>query len=330
MSWQNCKIKAVRVDSEKYHAHNEDRGTSGYVVSPSMLKVFGECASRWRDGYVSPESEAKDYGSLLDCMALTPELFESRYAVRPDTYPDTKTGEPKPWNGNSNWCRAWLEKVESEGRKPLKQTDLAEVQAAVKRLRRDEILSAFSDASEKQVHVIGEWADEDTGLVIPCQCLIDYAPRKDSEFAACLGDLKTTRSALPFAWRRWSSQRGYHLQGALDIDIFNAATGESRETWCFVVQENFSPWQTARYMLASEKLNFGRVMYESLLRRYARCLQTGEWPDYNDNAAPFLTVQGWTIDEADRWDEAAAMNTIPEIVDPPEPPSDERQEDDLP
>ena len=47
--------------------------------------------------------------------------------------------------------------------------------AAKNRLLADGTISAFHAASDKQVHVTGEWLDEKTGLIIPVQCLIDFA-----------------------------------------------------------------------------------------------------------------------------------------------------------
>ena len=257
MSFKNCKVVWTGINPTAYHSDLPKRGDPAYPVSTSMLKVFGECPARWRDGYEPPESEAKNYGALVDCLALTPDQFHKRYAIRPETYPDSKTGEAKPWNSNSHWCKTWLAETEKAGVEPIKKNDWLIASDAVKRLHGDELIKSFSDAADKQVLVNGLWTDDPTGLVLPVRCLLDYVPRKETEFGEALGDLKTTRNASPRQWMRWSSERGYHIQAAFDTDLYNAATGEERFSWCFVVQENYAPWQTARYLLAQKSSHAG-------------------------------------------------------------------------
>lgn len=325
--FKSATIVARGVDSSAYHAAKAERGSEEFVVSPSSLKEFAHCPRRWIDGYVAPESEAKSYGSLLDLLVLTPELFDKQYAVRPQTYPDSKNGEAKPWNNNSAFCKEWNQAIEELGREPIKREDVVEAQVALAKLRKDRNISEYLDASDKQVHVTAEWHDHATDLVIPVQCLMDAVPRRDSPYWRSAGDLKTTRAALPAAWCKWSSQRMYHLQAAFDLDLLNAAEkrdeGDERDEWYFLVQENFAPWQTAGYILSAAKINCGRVMYQNFLARYAKCLKTGVWPDYAGNADPNKVVAGWIVDDVSPWDEAVAMNTIPPIEEPAPEPEEE-------
>ena len=169
--FQNCKIVGVGVNAEKYHTQSSERGTKDFIVSPSSLKIFMECASRFKAGYAPPDSDAKQFGSLLDCLLLTPDQFKTRYAIKPATYKDAKTGEDKPWNGNSNVCKEWL--ADHEEFQVISNAELTASQNAVKRLISDETVAAFHVASDKQVHVSGEWLDAATGMIIPVQCLID-------------------------------------------------------------------------------------------------------------------------------------------------------------
>ena len=87
MSFQKCKVKGMGVNSEAYHNQEAKRGTAEFILSPSSIKAFAECPSRWKAGYESPDSDAKDYGNLLDVLVLTPESFQERFSVKPSTYP---------------------------------------------------------------------------------------------------------------------------------------------------------------------------------------------------------------------------------------------------
>lgn len=299
MPFQNCKTIESDADSDKYHAPQANRGERGFIVSPSMLREFGHCPARWIANYDPPQSDAKEFGSLFDCLVLTPKLFDEKYALRPDTFGD----EGKPWNNNSNECKAWNKKAQDAGKSPLKRAEYEEAKTARDRLFADEILRAFHDASEKQVWIKGEWRDGET--IIPVQGLIDYVPDKKSvAFGHALGDLKTTRSAHPAVWSRYSSQRKYHLQAAFYLDLFNAATGECRESFCHVLSENFPPYQTGRSLLDDKKIACGRALYQSYLRDYCKCLISGVWPGYQRE--PGL-IEGWSLDMASKWDEQEAM-----------------------
>lgn len=292
MSFQNCKIVGVGVNSDTYHSRPiESRGTPEYIMSPSSLKTFMECASRWKAGYEPPESEAKDYGNLIDCLLLTPESFKDRYSIKPDTYPaePTKKGGEviqKPWNGNSTWCRDW---IALQGDKTvISGAELTNAQNAVKRLMADETIAAFHKSSNKQVHVKGEWHDKATGLIIPVQCLIDFVPKKDSEFQKSLGDLKSTRNAGQRPFQVWSRIAKYHIQAAFDLDLYMAAVnpdkkqdGEDRLDWIFILSENFPPYETGRRILSQDKIQLGRLVYQDALAIYAASLKTGKWSGYD-------------------------------------------------
>lgn len=64
-----------------------------------------------------PERESTDemdFGSALHLLLLEgDEAYAARTMLRPEVYPvvvkGIETGEFKPWNGNANWCKDWLE-----------------------------------------------------------------------------------------------------------------------------------------------------------------------------------------------------------------------------
>lgn len=318
MSFQNAKVVSVGVNPQDYHNQKEKRGTKEFAISPSSLREFAKCPRRWVDGYESPESEAKKYGSLLDCRLTTPDEFEERYAVRPDTYiaEVKKERVEKPWNGNATFCSEWKQQQLDNGKEIVTSYEMKNCDDAISRLKSDEIIAAWLDACDMQVLVAGEWHDEKTGLVIPVRCLIDFRPRLETEFAKCLGDLKSTRNASIGAWNRWCFTAGYHIQGAFDTDLYVEATKEDRMTWCFIVQENFAPWQTAKRMLSVEHgLDLGRMEYKRMLELYCRCLKAGQWPDYDGHDE---SIQGWSLVTAEPWQESRLLFEPKMLTEEPE------------
>jgi len=62
------------------------------------------------DRHVREISEEMRFGSALHVLVLEGEdAYDAKVRIQPETYPDAKTGDPKPWNGNANWCKDWLE-----------------------------------------------------------------------------------------------------------------------------------------------------------------------------------------------------------------------------
>ena len=303
-TFTNAKVIQTAADAALYHAQTAERGTLGFQVSQGMLREFDRCPLRWVRGYTPPDGKAKAWGSMLDCLLLTPEEFEWRYPLRPDTYPAPAThekvkkglitaGDPLPWNANAAICKEW--EATMEGRSTIKSATLFDLQQSVKRLRADAAIEDVLGASANQVWVRADYHDAATGLVIPCKGLIDGVPFPGTPVLEhCLWDLKSTRSALPEAWVKWVYQTGLHVQAAWYLDMYNAATGEERSTWLWILQENFPPWEVGRRMASQAFIELGRLFYRSALARYAKCLSTGVWPGYDSIPGQRQSLGGWT------------------------------------
>lgn len=292
MSFTNCKVVGKDVSPLAYHAQEAQRGSKDYIMSPSSLREFGHCPARWKAGYEPPDSDAKDWGSLFDTLALTRDQFGDRYAVEPGTYKNEK-GEVKPWNNNSNVCKAWRE---DQGEKEIvKAKQVEEAEFAIKCLLSDEIVRAWFDCCDRQVLVSGEWKTE-AGLIVPVRCLLDFVPRVGSEFEKCLGDLKTCRTAAVLPFQRDAFRMGYHVQAAFDLGLYSAATGEDRNTWCWVLSESYPPYQSGKRMLSQDFLTLGQATAGRLMENYAKCLLNDRWPGYDDHDE---AVQNWTIVDAE-------------------------------
>jgi len=292
----NSHIVSIGSDSALYHEQDAERGTPEFAMSSSALKAFGSCAKRFISGYEPPATDAKRHGSLLDVRLLVPEIFEARFAVKPMTY-ENDDGEVKKWNSNSTVCKEWL--ADHADKEVVSKTEVDNCDEAIARLMEDETIASYLSCSDRQVHLAAEWHDPKTGLVIPIKGLIDLVPREDTEFAKTLGDLKSTRNAALGAWQRWAFQCGYHLQAAFYTDLYMAAFPESdRNTFCFILSENFAPWQVGKRMATDAPdqpdnfVDFGRQVYRRLLANYCVCVATGKWPDYDQHED---SIQGWTL-----------------------------------
>jgi len=304
--FHNAKIISEQTDPAVYVATAGRRGDKDFVMSRSELKIFAACPRKWIRGYKDKGSTSTEWGQVMDCLLLDGENFSKRVAVYPETYP-AKDGE-KPWSNNATFCREW--KAERKGMPFLKAEDAKEAHIALAALRSDPDIAAIVDTAKRQVFVMGEYHDPATGLIIPLKALIDIVPTIEP-FDRSLIDFKTADQAAPEPWSKAVYAFGYHVQAAMYLDMFNAATGEDREDFRHIIQENYSPYEVAKRFLSAEFLELGRNRYLAALARYCRCLQKNVWPGYDDNwpsEVGELCLQGFTVTEPPKWALASTEN----------------------
>lgn len=302
----NAKVHGPATNAD-YMRRDFARGEYGYVMSRSELKNFAACPARWLHGYQEEGSAEQSWGDLVDCVALTPNDFPKRFALTPATYPapeSAKKGAPmveKPWNWNATFCKEY--KARLNGKTPVKDEGpegYREAKIAAAALLADDSIRTLFEASSRQILVTADYEDADTGLFIPLKGLVDLAPNANDEnpFIDCLADLKTCNTAHPEAWARQVHKFGYDMQAALYLDLWNAATGEKRNEFRHVLQENYPPYQIGRRLLSDEFLSLGRHRYQSALRLYCQCLATSHWPDYEHGRNG---IDGWTFADPEPW-----------------------------
>lgn len=277
------------VNPRDYHdAPAAPRGDAARTMSQSELKEFSRCQHRWLAGFKEESSDAMNDGALLDTLILTPERFESVYAVAPDTYPAPESARKdapiiqKAWNWNAEFCKNFRTAEHAAGREVVKSSDHGDALKAREILFLNEHIAAFHSVSRKQVQVNAEWHDEETGIVVPIKCLLDLAPDPTSEFGNTLADFKRTQSAEYRAWTKTVRNFGLHYQAAFYIDAINAAAGLAYRSFEHHIQESFEPWETTHRMLSDDFITLGRVAYIRDLKDYCRALKTGTFRGYDE------------------------------------------------
>ena len=300
MSWKNAKVIGANVSYETYSRQDAKRGDGEFSMSRGELVNFASNPAKWIAGF-KEDSEATpstDWGSMIDCLLTSPEKFDANFAVSPETYPDAKTGEPKPWTGAANFCKAW--KKEQGDKTIIKSETMGSAEKAVSALRENQLIAELFSVSKKQVMVAGFWLDEATGLEIPIRVLIDLMPPKDHAiFGKWICDFKTARDGNPAKWPRVIDDHSYDVQAALITDLWIAATGEDRTDFVHIVQENVAPFHVTTPLpaLSAEFLQYGRTKYQAALAKYAQCLATNVWPSYAPGGEVMFGLQMISPDE---------------------------------
>lgn len=296
--FQHAKVVAANYSTAEYIRETVKRGHPAYAMSRGALMEFARCPIRWLRGIGSDETKSTEWGSLIDALVLQPDSFEEKYAICPATYPVEPTkAEPrteKPWH-KSKYCDAWEAEQETKGKTCIKSSEHSEAKSAVFYLLADEKIGELIADSDKQVYVTADYHDAATSVVVPVKILIDCLPKSGNAIA----DLKTSESAEPSKWVRSVHTFDYDAQGAMQLDIYNAASGDERTDFLHIIQESYPPYQTGRRLLSVEFLELGRMKYRNALAKYCQCLATGVWPDYDSHAAK--SYGGWQLVEPEAW-----------------------------
>jgi hypothetical protein len=288
MTFENARTVKKSASQEEYRKQEYPRGDPHYRVSRSDLCEIAACPHRWLADVQDDDTKSTQWGTLIDALLLGGEL---NIAVTPETYGD----DNKPWNWNAKACQQWREL--NRGRIIVKPDTLEKAQLAVNRIRNDAIIAAVINDADFQVWVEAEWRISDK-ITVPVMGLIDIVPKSPESLA----DFKTTASAEPRQYGRSIFNFGYHVQAALYLDLWNAATNENRKTFLHVIQESSEPYEIGRRMLDNNWIQLGRAQYQSALALYGKCLETNTWPSYDDMEAPSITrIQGWTITSPETW-----------------------------
>lgn len=303
--FKNCKVIGRDISYAVYSRQNAARGSREFSMSRGELLSFSACPEKWLAGVEDKSTKSTEFGTLVDgLMLMGMERFAESFAICPEFY-EGKKGEMKPWTARADYCAEWEEAAEKAGKIVVRHRDHAEAIAAIKQFQGDHLKPAakraiaFVGASTKQVMVIGEYQDAETEIVVPVRCLIDMVPDLKTHFEKSIGDFKTAVSASLHPWTKAVFEHGYHVQAAINLDLYTAATGEDRCDFRHVIMENAPPYQVATRIVSTEYVNLGRHVVVAALKRYCQCLATGVWPDYDDSA--LQKIGGWAVTEPLEW-----------------------------
>jgi hypothetical protein len=283
-TWPNVGIHPGISPADYFAPHKgnvEDR-----MVSKSLLWDFAANPLRW---LLSPEREVTDsmkWGSLVDCLTLTPERFKDSYRVQPSTYlskESVKKDAPmieKPWNWNSNYCKQWRDELPA-GVECISELQMREAdQASVALYKREEFREMMLNA-QTQVGMrydFGARLHGIDGFTVRAKGLIDIVPDINGDWGSYLADLKTTKTLDDIEQvERTIWNFGYYAQAALYLDMWYALSGEDRNKFVFIFQLSSPPYEVAVVELDENAIIAGREWYLGAVRKWAETVTTWRW-----------------------------------------------------
>lgn len=259
------------LDEETYHRHPalSSTGAKRILESPAIF--------RHQQLYPQPPKEAFDLGHAVHAMVLgigapiveiPDEILASNGAI--------STKEAKQFVADAR----------SEGKVPLKSDVYFRVRLAVDSVLGHPTARAFLEQDgtpETSVFAV----DPEFGVNVRCRF---------DKLAPVAVDLKTTSvTANPDAFGRVAVNLGYDVQQEFYLDTYEWVTGE-RLDFVFIAVELDAPNLVSVNQLDKQFRDMGRAKAREARRRFAECVESGEWPGYPSDVN-LVSPPRWAVRE---------------------------------
>lgn len=227
-------------------------------------------------------SDEMNFGKLFHSAMENPEKFLDLMVVEPLFTGFTKDGKESAQSGEAKQKKKeWYAALSKEAI-VIPAKNHSQLVGMVHAVRKHKIVGNMIKDGVRETTVVV--TDPATGQ--PLKCRPDVIAVK-----GYLIDYKTTRDASPsFFLNQIFSDRGtspFYVLGAAHYThcarIAQVARGES---FVFVAIEKTPPFGIMVYPLDRGQLEVGESHRAPLTRRFANCVQSGEWPSYDQKAFP--------------------------------------------
>lgn len=270
--------------------HHDPNLCDGPSISASGLKQIVECPAKyWAFSPYNPrrfekkETKALDLGRAAHALVLGEPEFAKHFIISP--HDEFRTKEAREWRDASL----------DMGLTVLKASDFDVVQAMAKAQRASPVVMQAFEGGKPEQSLI--WRDDETGVWLKARP--DWLP--DNPATAFVVDYKTALTIEPRKLSIDAFKYGYHIQAAMQMDGVRQIFGVSGLGIAHVVQEKDPPWLPDLRMFSPEALDYGRLLYRSGLRTFAKCLNAGKWPAYTECPQYFETPT-WIARQMEEFD----------------------------
>jgi hypothetical protein len=186
-------------------------------------------------------------------------------------------------------ARAERARAVSEGKTPVLTHKLELAKITAELVQAAIVKEGFSLASGKAEQVI-TWEEETPHGPVPCRAMLDWL----HDFQPLIIDLKTCTSAHPDRAAKSVEKFGYHIQQAAyrsALRKLRPGTTDIDFPWVFCEILSPSAIILKVYRPAVSMIQLGERLWHRACERWAECLQSNVWPDYEDRE--FLEADDW-------------------------------------
>ena len=281
----------ANVPIETYH--RDTNLFDEFAISSSGLRqLIRRPLEYWFTSPYNPDADQAaskrelEFGKAAHMLLLGEDGFAERYVLRPDTYPDSKTGAAKPWSGNSTWCKTWLADQAKAGRTVITETEIEHIRAIAVALRSKEAirLGIMNGRIERSIFL----KDGDIWL----KTRPDVIPNDGGDFV----DLKTTASVDDESLSKSIFNNGYHVQAGLQRWIVREVLGaDAFNSFTFVFVEKTAPYDVRIMTLKDSDIDLGERQARRGVEILRRCIAEGRWPGFDgfEQHISYVEMPSW-------------------------------------
>ena len=238
------------------------------AFSNTWASYLDECPALLK--YNMQFNQRKDTPALKMGRAVHEAVFEPRKFGSGETFVESrKFGRTKVEQEAKD-----LFLSQHEGKTVLDQDEYCEATEIASAVLRTKTGSSLINGSQSEVSIF--WTCPDTGVL--CKGRIDAWNKKES----IIIDLKTTSDSLSeeslkrvIAIRRYYRQLAWYSYG---LDLL----GEPSDLQVLIFVQKRKPYLTAFRPLSFSSVVQGKAEMQQLVKQYAKCLESNEWPGLPD------------------------------------------------
>jgi len=275
--------------------HGKTDLLDGPSISKSMLKHLipahgGSPKAFWGRWKFNPDhieqktTKALDFGKAAHARLLGDEVFDEKFAVLPEQYPDFKTAA----------AREWRDARIAEGKTVITRDDDERIQRIHADASRHPLIKSgiLNGRIERSMF----WKDPKSGIWLKARP--DAIPDADGVFA----DLKTAGDFDEDFLERQVFDACYYLQAAITRMVCRGLKIPF-ETFALIYVLKDDVPDTAHAEVSVHEIDRGERVVRWCLDTIRHCLDTGEWPGARpfDDGTRHLQMKPWAKERLDRF-----------------------------
>jgi hypothetical protein len=213
------------------------------------------------------ETESLIVGRAAHHLLVGQPQFAKEFVIRPDTYPEKKTGEPKKWTMAADYCKQWAAAQEQTGRTILASEEVEKIKGMAISLGKHPLVQAGILRGLIERSIV--FKDKATGIWVRTRP--DSIPTDSGDYA----DIKTSKEIGEGTEAAMRNYR-YDMQAAL-LRWACREVGLPFSSFADVFVESKPPHCVDIVTIDTRDLDEAESDCRTALKVFSHCLKTGEW-----------------------------------------------------
>lgn len=234
-------------------------------LNQSKLGLLRRCPQKFKHSLTAEreDTDALRIGRLIHTAVFQPHLLNNEFLCLPEIDRRTAKGREE-YNALVS---------QNPDKTCIKKEEFDKALQIAAEVRGNKHVMRLIEGAHTELSV--QWKDQATGVL--CKARLDCY----NEDLGIVIDLKTTIDASPQGFSRKLYSYGYNRQAAWYLESLRAHN-ERAAHFVFIAVEKEAPYSLGLYRLSDEAIRLSKSENEALLRKYAECLRTNNWPGYTD------------------------------------------------